>query len=156
MAERNGISFEPKLLSDVRPLHGLVGAMLRETKKIHVMRDPTRGGLATTLKELAAASGLCVLVNEDAIDIRPGVRGACDLLGLDPFYIANEGILVAFVDGNEAGRLVEAMKKTEAGKDAAVIGEVVETPAQTVLLKTNIGGIRILDMLSGDQLPRIC
>lgn len=156
MAERNGISFEPKLLSDVRPLHGLVGAMLRETKNIHVMRDPTRGGLATTLKELAAVSGLCVLINEDSIDIRPGVRGACDLLGLDPFYIANEGILVAFVDGNDAGMLVEAMKKTEAGKDAAVIGEVVETPAQTVLLKTNIGGIRILDMLSGDQLPRIC
>jgi len=156
MAERNGISFEPKLLSDVRPLHGLVDTMLRETKKIHVMRDPTRGGLATTLKELAAASGLCVLINEDSIDIRPGVRGACDLLGLDPLYIANEGILVAFVDGNDAGRLVEAMKKTEPGKDAAVIGEVVETPAQTVLLKTNIGGIRILDMLSGDQLPRIC
>ena len=141
MAERNGISFEPKLLSDVRPLDGLVGDMLRETKKVHVMRDPTRGGLATTLKELAAASGLCVMINEDKIDIRPGVRGACDLLGLDPFYIANEGILVAFVDGNDAGRLVEAMKKTEAGKDAAVIGEVVETPAQTVLLKTNVGGI---------------
>ncbi len=156
MAERNGISFEPKLLSDVRPLHGLVSEMLRETKKVHVMRDPTRGGLATTLKELAAASGLCVLINEDAIEIRPGVRGACDLLGLDPFYIANEGILVAFVAGSDAGRLVEAMKRTEAGKDAAVIGEVVETPEQTVLLKTNIGGIRILDMLSGDQLPRIC
>ena len=156
MAERNGISFEPKLLSDVQPLHGLVAGMLRETKKIHVMRDPTRGGLATTLKELAAASGLGVLINEGSIDIRPGVRGACDLLGLDPFYIANEGILVAFVDPGEADRLVEAMKKTVPGKNASVIGEVVETPAQTVLLKTKIGGIRILDMLSGDQLPRIC
>lgn len=156
MAERNGISFEPKLLSDVRPLHGLVSEMLRETKKVHVMRDPTRGGLATTLKELAAASGLCVLINEDAIEIRPGVRGACDLLGLDPFYIANEGILVAFAAGSDAGRLVETMRRTEAGRDSAVIGEVVETPEQTVLLKTNIGGIRILDMLSGDQLPRIC
>jgi hydrogenase expression/formation protein HypE len=130
--------------------------MLGATKKVHVMRDPTRGGLATTLKELAAASGLCVMINEDSICIRPGVRGACELLGLDPFYIANEGILVAFVDGSDAALLLEAMKKTGAGADAAVIGEVVEAPAQTVLLKTNIGGIRILDMLSGDQLPRIC
>jgi hydrogenase expression/formation protein HypE len=97
-----------------------------------------------------------VLINEDAVEIRPGVRGACDLLGLDPFYIANEGILVAFAAGRDAGRLVEAMRKTEAGKDSIIIGEVVETPEQTVLLKTKIGGIRILDMLSGDQLPRIC
>jgi len=156
MAERNGISFEPKLLSDVQPLHSLVAGMLRETKKIHVLRDPTRGGLATTLKELASASGLGVLINESSIDVRPGVRGACDLLGLDPFYIATEGILVAFVDPGDADRLVEAMKKTDSGKDASVIGEVVETPAQSVLLKTKIGGIRILDMLSGDQLPRIC
>jgi len=156
MAQRSGISFEPQLLSDVRPLNSLVDAMLRKTKKIHVMRDPTRGGLATTLKELASASGLGILVNEDSINIIPGVTGACQLLGLDPLYIANEGILVAFVEGNDAEMLVEEMRKTEAGKDAAIIGEVVETPEKTVLLKTNIGGIRILDMLAGDQLPRIC
>jgi len=156
MAQRSGISFEPQLLSDVRPLNGLVDAMLRKTKKIHVMRDPTRGGLATTLKELAGASGLGMLVKEDSIKVTPGVTGACQLLGLDPLYIANEGILVAFVDGNDADMLVDEMKKTEAGKDAAIIGEVVETPEKTVLLKTNIGGIRILDMLAGDQLPRIC
>lgn len=156
MAQRSGISFEPQLLSDVRPLNSLVDAMIRKTKKIHVMRDPTRGGLATTLKELASASGLCVLVNEDSINVIPGVTGACQLLGLDPLYIANEGILVAFVEGNDAEMLVEEMRKTEAGKDAAIIGEVVETPEKTVLLKTNIGGIRILDMLAGDQLPRIC
>jgi len=156
MAQRSGISFEPRLLSDVRPLNGLVDAMLRKTKKIHVMRDPTRGGLATTLKELAGASGLGMLVKEDSIKVTPGVTGACQLLGLDPLYIANEGILVAFVEGNDADMLVDEMKKTEAGKDTAIIGEVVETPEKTVLLKTNIGGIRILDMLAGDQLPRIC
>lgn len=156
MAQRSGISFEPLLLSDVRPLNGLVEAMLRKTKKIHVMRDPTRGGLATTLKELASASGLGILVNEDSINVMPGVTGACQLLGLDPLYIANEGILVAFVDGYDAEMLVEEMRETEAGKEAVVIGEVVETPGNTVLLKTNIGGIRILDMLAGDQLPRIC
>ncbi len=156
MAQRSGISFEPQLLSDVRPLNSLVETMFRKTKKIHVMRDPTRGGLATTLKELAGASGLGILVDEDSINVIPGVTGACQLLGLDPLYIANEGILVAFVESNDAEMLVEEMRKTEAGKDAAIIGEVVETPAKTVLLKTNIGGIRILDMLSGDQLPRIC
>jgi hydrogenase expression/formation protein HypE len=156
MAQRSGISFEPQLLSDVRPLNGLVEAMLRKTKKIHVMRDPTRGGIATTLKELAVASGLGILVKEDSIKVISGVTGACQLLGLDPLYIANEGILVAFVEGNDADMLVDEMKKTEAGKDAAIIGEVVETPEKTVLLKTNIGGIRILDMLAGDQLPRIC
>ena len=156
MAQRSGISFEPQLLSDVRPLNSLVEAMFRKTKKIHVMRDPTRGGLATTLKELAGASGLGILVNEDSIKVIPGVTGACQLLGLDPLYIANEGILVAFVEGNDAEVLVEEMRETEAGKDAAIIGEVVETPEKTVLLKTNIGGIRILDMLAGDQLPRIC
>ncbi len=156
MAQRSGISFEPQLLSDVRPLNSLVDTMLRKTKKIHVMRDPTRGGLATTLKELAGASGLCISVNEEAIKVIPSVTGACQLLGLDPLYIANEGILVAFVEANDAEMLVEEMRTIEAGKDAAIIGEVVETPEKTVLLKTNIGGIRILDMLSGDQLPRIC
>jgi hydrogenase expression/formation protein HypE len=156
MAQRSGISFEPQLLSDVRPLHSLVEVMLRETKRIHVMRDPTRGGLATTLKEIAGVSGLCMMIHEEAIDIKPGVRGACELLGLDPLYIANEGILVALVDGEDAEMVVEAMKRTEAGTEAAIIGEVVEAPEKTVLLKTIIGGIRILDMLSGDQLPRIC
>jgi hydrogenase expression/formation protein HypE len=102
MAERSGISFEPQLLSDVRSLHSLVDVMLRKTKKIHVMRDPTRGGLATTLKEIAGASGLGILIHEDSIDIRPAVKGACVCSAV--LSIANEGILVAFVDGNDAGR----------------------------------------------------
>ena len=156
MAERNGISFDPPLLSDVRPLNGLVETMLGRTGNIRVMRDPTRGGLATTLKEFASDSGLGIVIEEGLIEVRPGVRGACDILGLDPLYIANEGILVAVVEAGDADMLVEEMRRTEAGADAAVVGYVVETPKQTVLLKTGIGGSRIVDMLSGDQLPRIC
>ena len=156
MAHRSGISFEPQLLSDVQPLHSLVEVMLSRSKDIHVLRDPTRGGVATTLKELSSASGLGIMVNENSIIINPGVRGACELLGLDPMYIANEGILIAFVGAEEAEIVVEAMKKTREGKDSAIIGEVVGAPADTLLLKTKIGGIRILDMLSGEQLPRIC
>jgi hydrogenase expression/formation protein HypE len=156
MAERNGISFEPAILSDVRPLNGLVETMLKKTRNVRVMRDPTRGGVATTLKEIADECGFCIAVEESSIEVRPGVRGACELLGLDPLYIANEGILIAIVEGSEAGMLVEEMRKTEAGAGAVIIGEVEKTPKETVLLKTGIGGIRIVDMLSGDQLPRIC
>jgi hydrogenase expression/formation protein HypE len=156
MAERNGISFDPPLLSDVAPLSGLVKYMLGVTRNIRMMRDPTRGGLATTLKEIATEAGLGIVVNEKAVAVRPGVRGACELLGLDPLYIANEGILVAVVDPADAAELVAEMRKKTEGADSAVIGEVIEKPGRTVLLKTEIGGIRIIDMLSGDQLPRIC
>jgi hydrogenase expression/formation protein HypE len=156
MAQRNGISFEPQILSDVGPLNGLVRVMLEKTKDIRVMRDPTRGGLATTLKEFAVESGLCIVVDEKAVEVRPGVRGACELLGLDPLYVANEGILVAVVGRQDAEPLIKEMRRTERGAGAAVIGEVRESPEQTVLLKTEIGGIRIVDMLFGDQLPRIC
>jgi hydrogenase expression/formation protein HypE len=156
MAERNGISFDPPLLSDVRPLNALVGVMLGKTGNIRTMRDPTRGGLATTLKEFAEDSGLGIVIEEGCIEVRPGVRGACDLLGLDPLYIANEGILVAVAAPDDADMLVEEMRKTEAGARASVIGEVVAAPVRTVLLKTEIGGSRIVDMLTGDQLPRIC
>ncbi|MEW6109344.1 MAG: hydrogenase expression/formation protein HypE [Nitrospirota bacterium] len=156
MAQRNGISFEPALLSDVRPLNRLVELMIKTTKNIHVMRDPTRGGVATTLKEIANDSGYCIMIDEETIGVNPAVKGACDLLGLDPLYIANEGILAAFVSAEDADKLLDVMKSTKEAGDAAIIGEVVETPAQTVLLKTNAGGIRIVDMLSGDQLPRIC
>ncbi|PKL51677.1 MAG: hydrogenase expression/formation protein HypE [Nitrospira bacterium HGW-Nitrospira-1] len=156
MAQRSGISFEPQLCSDVRPLNSLVDVMLRETKKIHAMRDPTRGGIATTLKEFANESGYCIIVEEEAIEVLPAVRGACELLGLDPLYVANEGALIAIVDKDIAEILVEKMKTTKTGERAAIIGEVVETPQQTVLFKTAIGGARIIDMLSGEQLPRIC
>ena len=156
MAERSGISFEPQIISDVQPLHNLVERMLRETKKIRVMRDPTRGGLATTLKEFANESGYCMIINEMSLKVLPGVRGACELLGLDPLYVANEGILIAVVDRDVAEILVEKMRATKTGVDATIIGEVAEAPRQTVLLKTAIGGSRIIDMLSGEQLPRIC
>jgi hydrogenase expression/formation protein HypE len=156
MAERNGISFEPPVLSDASPLNGLVGAMLAKSKNIHVMRDPTRGGLATTLKEIANESGCCIRIVEEAVRVRPGVRGACELLGLDPLYIANEGVLIAIADSRDADMIVAGMRKTRDGAESAIIGEVTETPKRTVLLKTGIGGSRIIDMLSGDQLPRIC
>lgn len=156
MAHRNGISFDPPLMSDVSPLNGLVEHMLGQTGNIHVLRDPTRGGIATTLKELAHESGLCMLIEEEALKIMPGVKGACELLGLDPLYVANEGILVCFVAPRDAPGLVEMMKGHEYGRNAAIIGEVVERPERTVLLKTAVGGRRIIDMLAGEQLPRIC
>ncbi|UCE80149.1 MAG: hydrogenase expression/formation protein HypE [Nitrospiraceae bacterium] len=156
MAERNGISFEPQIMSDVRPLNNLVETILRTSKNIRTMRDPTRGGLATTLKEMANDSGYGVTLFENAVRIQSGVRGACELLGLDPLYVANEGILVAVVANGDADKLIYEMKKHTFGRDSAIIGEVSEKPEKTVLLKTDFGGTRIIDMLSGDQLPRIC
>jgi hydrogenase expression/formation protein HypE len=156
IAERNGLSFNPPVVSDTAPLNELVKKMLRRTTKIHAMRDPTRGGLATTLKEIAVDSGCCIMLDEDAIPVPPGVRGACELLGLDPLYVANEGILIAIVDHTVADEVVKTMRKDPVAKDARIIGEVAKSPAGMVLLKTSIGGTRIVEMLSGDQLPRIC
>lgn len=156
MAERSGITFDPPLLSDVRPLSSLVDVMFSVTGEIRAMRDPTRGGLATTLKEFANDSGCCMMIHEEALLVRPAVKGACDLLGLDPLYVANEGVLVAVVAPAVAEALVAAMRKTAEGDDACIAGEVLEAPKNTVLLKTAIGGNRIVDMISGEQLPRIC
>jgi hydrogenase expression/formation protein HypE len=156
IAERNGISFNPPIISDTAPLNGLVDRMLKKTKKIHTMRDPTRGGLATTLKEIAVDSGYCIFIEEEKIPIPQGVKGACELLGLDPLYVANEGILIAIVKHEVAEPLVKIMKKHPLGKETRIIGEVKESPSGMVLLKTAIGGTRIIEMLSGDQLPRIC
>ncbi len=163
MAERNGISFDPPILSDVCALNSLVQTMLAATlstreckREIRVLRDPTRGGVATTLKEFSTDSKCCMMIDEEAIRVRPGVQGACDLLGLDPLYVANEGILLAVVAPHVAEELVQAMKKTKEGAEAAMIGEVTEQPKQMVLLRTRIGGTRIIDMITGEQLPRIC
>jgi hydrogenase expression/formation protein HypE len=156
IGERNGLTFNPPVLSDTAPLNGLVRDMLNATKEIHAMRDPTRGGLATTLKEMAADSGYGILLDEKSIPVPSGVRGACELLGFDPLYVANEGILIAIVRADVAEKLLAVMKNNPVGKDACIIGEVQETPAKMVLLKTSIGGTRIVEMLSGDQLPRIC
>jgi len=156
MSERNGLTFEPPVLSDTAPLNSLVRDMLKITKKVHAMRDPTRGGLATTLKEFATDSGYCIVIEEKLIPVPSGVKGACELLGLDPLYVANEGILVAIVSPDVTEKLVSAMRKHPLGKDTRVIGEVRKAPEGMVLLKTSIGGTRIVEMLSGDQLPRIC
>jgi hydrogenase expression/formation protein HypE len=156
MALRSGITFDPPLLSDVCPLNGLVDVMLATTRDIRVMRDPTRGGVATTLKEFANDSGCCMMIHEEALRVRSGVQGACDLLGLDPLYVANEGVLLAVVAPTAAEYLVTEMRKTTAGADACIAGEVTDSPQRTVLLKTAIGGNRIIDMISGEQLPRIC
>ena len=156
IGERNGLTFNPPVLSDTAPLNGLVQDMLKRTKKIHAMRDPTRGGLATTLKELAVDSGCGIMIEEESVPVPPGVKGACELLGLDPLYVANEGILIAIVSPDVAETLVKMMRKHPLGKESRIIGEVKESPSGMVLLRTSIGGTRIVDMLSGDQLPRIC
>ena len=156
IAERNGLTFDPPVQTDSRPLNDLVRKMLDSAKDIHFMRDPTRGGLATTLKEAALESSLCIKIQEDVLPIPPQVKGACGLLGLDPLYVANEGILIAILDSQNADALVAAMKKHPFGRSAAIIGDVIEAPSGMVLLETSIGGSRIIDMLPGEQLPRIC
>lgn len=156
LAERNGLTFNPPVLSDTRPLNGLVKAMLGASREVRFMRDPTRGGVATTLKEAALESGLCIRVREESLLIPPPVKGACGLLGLDPLYVANEGVLIAVVDSAAADAVVSAMKRHPFGQHAAIIGDVAEAPKGMVLLETSIGGTRIIDMLPGEMLPRIC
>lgn len=156
LAERNGLTFDPPIKSDTRPLNGLVKDLYRVTDEIHFMRDPTRGGLATTLKEAALESGLCIRIREQVLPVPPPIKGACSLLGLDPLYVANEGILVAVVDPGVAEAIVSAMRSHEHGRNAAVIGTVDRSAPGMVLLETAIGGSRIIDMLAGEQLPRIC
>jgi hydrogenase expression/formation protein HypE len=159
MAERNGLSFDPPVLSDTAALGGLVEIMLQREKSIRIMRDPTRGGVATALKEIASECGLPFVLNEPALPIPGGVRGACDILGLDPLYIANEGILLAIVPSDTADDLVTVMRSNEYGVGTAIIGEIgAADPGKkgVVLLRTTAGGTRIIDMLAGEQLPRIC
>ena len=156
MAERNGLSFEPPLVSDTVALNGLTEEMFATGAAIRAMRDPTRGGLSTTLKEFALESGRRILVREADIPVLPGVRGACDLLGLDPLYVANEGLLIAVVAPEDAGRLLETMLAHPRGRNAAIIGEIGAEEDAKVLLQTAAAGTRILDMLAGEQLPRIC
>lgn len=156
MAERNGFTFEPPVLSDTRPLNGIINEIMRNfARAIKIMRDPTRGGVATTLKELALDSGKDITIYENSIPVHDTVKGACDLLGLDPLYVANEGIFVAIVESQKAEEILELIKKHPFGKESAIIGEVTGSGGK-VLLKTSIGGTRLVDMLPGEQLPRIC
>jgi hydrogenase expression/formation protein HypE len=157
LSKREGLAFETEIVSDSAALHGLVAAMVQATAPgLHVLRDPTRGGLATVLNEIAAASGVGIVIREPDIPIAPAVRGACELLGLDPLYVANEGKLVAFCAADAAPSLLRAMRAHPLGLQAAVVGEVVAEPAGLVQMETMLGGTRIVDWLAGEQLPRIC
>jgi hydrogenase expression/formation protein HypE len=156
LSRREGIDFETDIVSDTAPLNGLVKAMLGVGGTIRAMRDPTRGGLATTLNEIASRSGVGVVIEESAVPIKGPVSEACEMLGLDVFYVANEGKLVAFVGGSEAGKVLSTMRATRYGEDATVIGRVVREHPGMVTLNTSVGGSRLLSPLSGELLPRIC
>jgi hydrogenase expression/formation protein HypE len=157
MSVREGLEFETRVESDSAPLAGLVQVMLAAGgDAVHVLRDPTRGGLASTLNEIALQSGLGVRLDERAIPLREEVRGACEILGLDPLYVANEGKCLAVVAPDATDRILEAMRTHEHGRDAALIGEITADHPRKVILRSTIGGTRIVDMLSGEQLPRIC
>jgi hydrogenase expression/formation protein HypE len=156
LAEREGLEFETAIVSDSAPLHELVAAMLDASTEIRCMRDPTRGGLSSALNEIAAQSGVAIQIEESKIPVHDEVKGACELLGLDPLYVANEGKLVAIVAPEAAGSIVSAMRRTPRGVDANIIGTVGERRAGLVTMKTAFGSTRIVDLLTGDHLPRIC
>lgn len=156
LSHREGLAFEGDFASDTAPLHELVAMMLEVTGDIRALRDPTRGGVATTLAEIATRSSVGIEIDESAIPVRDGVRGACEMLGLDPLYVANEGKLVAIVGAEAADAVLERMRAHPLGANAAIIGTVVGTRPGLVLLRTGIGGTRLVDRLMGDQLPRIC
>ncbi len=156
LSARNQLSFSADVKSDTAPLNKLVKIMVDSVPEISVLRDPTRGGLATTLNEIAQASNVGIEIYESEIPIRDSVRGACELLGLDPLYIANEGKLIAIVPENKAKLLLDVMHNSPYGRDARIIGKVTREHPGKVILVTKLGAKRILDMLSGDPLPRIC
>lgn len=156
LSQREGLEFDSPLGSDCAALHTLVGAMLEASPAIRCMRDPTRGGVSSALNEIAAQSRVGMALEESTILIQEAVRGACELLGLDPLYVANEGKLLAIADAAEADGIVNAMRAHPLGSQARVIGRVTEEHPGLVTLRTSLGTTRIVDMLSGDQLPRIC
>ncbi|HEY6270471.1 MAG TPA: hydrogenase expression/formation protein HypE [Terriglobales bacterium] len=156
MSCRENLEFDGAIESDTAPLHTLVQAMLEASEQIHCLRDPTRGGLATTLNEIASRSAAGIEVEEGAIPVKESVKGACEILGFDPLYVANEGKLVAFVPESAANAVLEAMRNHPAGREARIIGSVVSEHRPLVLLKTTVGGTRIVDVMVGEQLPRIC
>jgi hydrogenase expression/formation protein HypE len=156
LSVREGIDFETVLESDTAPLPGLSRLVLETCPAIRCMRDPTRGGLSSAVNELAAASGVGVRLTEAAIPIRPEVHAACEMLGLDPLYVANEGKLIAVVPSSDAERVLESMRTHPLGRHAAMIGEVVAEHPGQVVMESLIGGERLVNMLAGEQLPRIC
>jgi len=155
LSARENLGFETALESDVAPLNHLVQAMMN-AGEIHVLRDPTRGGVATTLVEIARQSNVTIELQETKIPVKPQVHAACEMLGFDPVYVANEGKLVAFVKESDAEKILDVMKKTKYGEDSTVIGKVTGSGRPQVRLRTAIGGTRLVDMLPGEMLPRIC
>lgn len=156
LGARGELGFTSEIQSDVAPLNHLIEAMLDASPNVHVLRDPTRGGLATTLNEIAAQSKCCITLYENSIPVHPAVNAACEMLGFDPLYVANEGKLVAMVAKDDAERVLAAMRATRYGEESVIIGEVTAEPHNRVLLRTAIGTTRIVDMLAGEMLPRIC
>jgi hydrogenase expression/formation protein HypE len=157
MSVREGLEFETAIESDSAPLHGLVAAILAAGgDDVHVLRDPTRGGVASALNEIAAQARVGMRLDERVIPLAEEVRGACEILGFDPLYVANEGKCLAIVAPESADAVLEALRTHAQGADAAIIGEVVDDHPGKVLLRSRIGGQRVVDMLSGEQLPRIC
>ncbi len=156
LSSREGLEFSTTIKSDSAALHELVLKMVQTVPDIHCLRDPTRGGLATTLNELAKQSKVGIQINETAIPLRDETQGACELLGLDPLYIANEGKLVCICPKESAENLLNIMQQHPLGKDTAIIGQVIEDRQQLVVMKTAFGGQRVVDWLTGEQLPRIC
>jgi hydrogenase expression/formation protein HypE len=153
---REGFDFRTKVKSDCQPLNGMVSEILKVSKNVHVLRDPTRGGLATSLNEIAKQSAVGIEIEEEKIPVKEEVMAVCEMLGFDPLYIANEGKLVAFVPQKDCTKILNAIKKNKHGKDAKIIGAVVSKHKGRVVVKTSVGGERVLDMLTGEQLPRIC
>ena len=156
MSQREGLEFDTLIKSDAAPLWGFVSQMLEASQGLHLLRDPTRGGVATILNEVVSEQDFGIHLEEASLPIGEGVLGACELLGLDPLYVANEGKLIAFCKPGEVEPIMAAMKRHPYGREARVIGEVVATPPGKVIMKTRVGGTRLLDMLTGEQLPRIC
>jgi hydrogenase expression/formation protein HypE len=156
LGARGELGFESEIVSDIAPLNHLVASMLESSNHIHVLRDPTRGGVASTLNEIATQSNVCIKLNEELIPVKPPVQAACEMLGFDPLYVANEGKLVVIVQVDDADRVLMAMRNSRYGKQAVIIGEVLEAPQGRVLMKTSYGSTRIIDVMAGEMLPRIC
>ena len=156
LTSREALSFASDVKSDTAPLNHMAQNLLNQLDGVKVLRDPTRGGVATTLNEIARSSKVCIRLDEAAIPVRPSVAGLCELLGFDPLYLANEGKMLAIVDPDHADSALGIIQKDPAGKEARIIGEVIPSPENRVILHTRIGGRRRVDMLAGEQLPRIC
>jgi hydrogenase expression/formation protein HypE len=156
MAGRHGLLLPDNIVSDCAPLNGLVAQMLAAVPDIAILRDPTRGGVASALNEIAGQAGVGIIVEETQIPVRPEVKAVCDMLGFDPLYLANEGKMLIFTSEGKTGELLALLQAHPYGRDAQVIGKVTPTPVGQVGMATAIGGLRLMDMLVGDQLPRIC